>query len=157
VIPKAQPLLSLGDLAPDFRLLDHQGHSVGPSTDMGQGGLALLFFSSSWLPGDLALLKAYAQAYPRLQSAGLGVLAISGVNWETLHHLAKRVNSPFPLVFDPCCRFSKYYQTMAIPKFVTGRAVYGLNPQGRIVLARKQATPDEVLTALSHSTGESTF
>ena len=112
---------------------------------MGERGLILLFFSSSWLPGDLALLKAYALAYSQLQAAGVNLLALSGINWETLHHLANQINSPFPLVFDPCCRFSKYYQSMLIPKFVTGRAIYGLNLEGRIILARKQASPEETL------------
>lgn len=147
--PPSPSLLALGDMAPNFRLLDHQGHSVGPSDAMGQRGLVLLFFSSSWLPGDIAMLNAYVTAYPRLQKAGIGVLAISGINWETLHHLAKRLQSPFPLIFDPCCRFSKYYQSMAIQKFVTGRAVYGINPEGRIVMAHKKATPDEVLAAFA--------
>ena len=128
-------LLPLGDKAPSFRLLDHRGHSVGPVEAMGERGLILLFFSSSWLPGDLALLKAYALAYSQLQAAGVNLLALSGINWETLHHL----------VFDPCCRFSKYYQSMLIPKFVTGRAIYGLNLEGRIILARKQASPEETL------------
>ncbi len=143
----SSPLLALGEQAPSFRLLNHNGHSVGPTEAMGECGLILLFFSSSWLPGDLALLKDYAQAYPQLQAAGVNLLALSSINWETLHHLANQMNSPFPLVFDPCCRFSKYYQTMLIPKFVTGRAIYGVNPEGRIILARKQASPEETLAA----------
>lgn len=143
-------LLPLGHPATDFRLLDQQGRSLGLKDGLRENGLVLLFFSSFWLPGDLKLLKQYATAYPEFQQAGIGVMAISGINWETLHHLAKRLQSPFPLLFDPCCRQSKYYQTMLIPKFVTGRAVYGINPAGQIILAGKKPAPSEILNHFTH-------
>ena len=137
----------LNQLAPDFSLLDQQARTLTLDQVMGERGLVLLFFSSSWLPADLALLKAFNQAYPTLQAAGLGVMGISGINWETIHHLSDRLDCQFPLGFDSCCRVSKRYDTMLIPKFVTGKAIYGINPQGRIIFDRKQAQPDEVLAA----------
>jgi peroxiredoxin len=139
--------LPVGHPTPDFRLLDQQGRSLGPADGMGERGLILLLYSSFWLPGDLNLLKSYGQAHAQLQQAGLGVMAISGINWETQHQLAARIQSPFPLLFDPCCRISKAYGAMMIPKFVTGRAVYVLDPQGRVVLARKKASPQDILSA----------
>ncbi len=142
-------LLPLNAIAPEFRLLDHQGCSVGMSRQAGHAGSVLLFFSSDWLKGDLQLLQAYSDAYPSLQKAGVEVLALSGINWEKLYYLAKRLNIPFPLVFDPCCRYSSRYQAMWVPKFINGRAIYGVNAQGKIVFARKQADPDEVLAAFS--------
>jgi peroxiredoxin Q/BCP len=142
-------LLPAGQPAPDFRLLDQQGRSLGLSDGMGERGLVLLFYSSFWLPRDLNLLKSYGQAHAALEQAGLGLMAISGINWETQHHLAERIQSPFPMLFDPCCRISKYYGAMMIPKFVTGRAVYGLNPQGQVVFASKNASPQETLRAFS--------
>ena len=141
-------LLPSGHYAPDFHLLDQHGQSHNLEKDAGSQGTVLLFFSSFWLPGDLALLNVYAQAYTQLQEAGLSVMAISGINWETLYHLAKRIQCPYPILFDPCCKISKYYKTMLIPKFVTGRAVYGINPQKRIAFAQKQASPQQILQSL---------
>ena len=142
-------LLPLGAVAPEFRLLDHQGRSIGMSRQAGETGSVLLFFSSDWLKDDLQLLRQYSQAYPAFQQVGLEILALSGINWERLYHLAKRLEVPFPLVFDPCCRYSSRYQAMWVPKFINGRAVYGVNAQGKIVFARKQANPAEVLAAFS--------
>jgi len=140
-------LLPLGHAAPDFRLLDQAGRSLSLRDDMGEKGLILLFYSTFWLPGDVSLLKTFGQAHPELQKAGLGVYAISGLNWETQYDLAKKIQSPFPLLFDPCCRLSRDYRSMMIHKFVTGRAVYGVNPQGQVVFAHKKAAADDVSAA----------
>jgi len=143
-------LLPLGHFAPDFHLLDQHGQSLSLENGLGTQGVILLFFSSFWLPGDLSLLNVYSQAYSEFQSAGLGIMAISGLNWETLHHLANRNQSPYPILFDPCCRVSKFYKAMLIPKFVTGRAIYGINPKKQVVFARKQASPQQVLQSLEN-------
>lgn len=141
-------LLKPGREAPVFRLLDHAGNSVGLSDAMLYNGVVLLFFSSNWLGADLRLLKACMAAYPAFQEAGLGVLGMTGVNWEKIHHLAHRLETPFPLLFDPCCRFSSRYGAMWIPRLVTGRAVYIVNSAGRIALARKAARPEVIATLL---------
>lgn len=143
------PLLSPGTIAPEFRLLDHSGQSVGMNMEPGKIGTVLLFFASDWLKGDLALLEGYSKSYLALQEAGLEVLALSGINWEKLHYLAKRLQVPFPLVFDPCCRYANRYQAMWVPKFINARAVYGVNAQGKIIFARRQANPTEVIAAFS--------
>lgn len=147
--PLFHSLIPVGAVAPDFRLLDQHGHSLGLADATGPNGLILLFFSSFWLPGDISLLESYIQAYPKLQEQGLGVMAISGINWEPIHQLAKRLNSPFPMAFDPCCRVAKRYGNIAIPKFLNGRAIFGVAPQGQVILARKQASPQEVLAGFS--------
>ncbi|WP_303673322.1 peroxiredoxin family protein [Vampirovibrio chlorellavorus] len=134
---------------PDFALLDQQGHLVSLCDFTDQRGVVLLFFASDWLPGDVALLQGFRHAYGALTEAGLQVLALSSINWEMLFHLAKRLDLPFPLLFDQCCRQATFYQAAWIPKFVTGRAVYVLDNQQRVVFARSQASPEQVLAAFS--------
>lgn len=142
-------LLPIGGMVPDFRLLDHQAYSVGLSDFSQQRGVVLLFFASDWLKADLESLQAYIDAYSQLSEAGLQVLALCSMNWENLFHLGKRLSVPFPILFDQCCRQSTFYKAAWIPKFVTGRAVYGLDSRGKIVFAQRQATPTEVLKAFS--------
>ena len=142
-------LLPIQAQAPEFSLLDQAGHSRRLLDLQGKQGTVLVFISSDWLQGDIRLLEAYRDAYDAFRQAGLGLAAISGINWEKLHYLAQRLNLPFPLLFDPCCRISKQYQAMLIPKFVNGRAIYGINPEGRIVFAQKQTTPMKALAAFS--------
>lgn len=142
-------LLPIGGMVPDFRLLDHQAYNVGLSDFARKKGTILLFFASDWLKGDLELLKTYIDAYPKLHESGLQVLALSSINWENLFYLGKRLNVPFPILFDQCCRQSTFYKAAWVPKFVTGRAVYGLDGRGKIVFAQRQAAPEDVLKAFS--------
>jgi peroxiredoxin len=130
-------LLKPGEQAPAFRLLDHRGFSLGLEDFSEQNGLVLIFFSSDWLKADIELLQRYHQAYTDFQAKGLALLAISGINWETLHLLAQRLQVPFPLIFDPCCRYSARYGSMWVPKYVTGRSTYALSPQGHVLFSRR--------------------
>lgn len=144
------PLLPQEQPAPAFHLLDQQGQIVtlDQAKASASKGLILLFFASHFLPGDLNLLRAYAQAYPQLQTAEFEVLAISGLNWEKLYHLSQRLNLPYKVLFDPCCKISIKYKAMMIPKFVTGRAVYWIDPSGTIREASSSIRPQQILSQL---------
>jgi peroxiredoxin len=142
-------LLPLGARVPDFRLLDHRGYSVGLDDFSHRRGTVLLFFASDWLKADLALLSAYRDAYPQFLEADLQILALSSMNWENLFHLGRHLNAPFPILFDQCCRQSTFYKSAWVPKFVTGRAIYGLDARKKIVFAQKQAAPQLILNAFS--------
>lgn len=142
-------LLPVGAVVPDFRLLDQQGYNVGLSDFSEKRGVVLLFFASDWLRGDLELLRRYSEAYPQFRDANLQVLALSSINWENLFYLGQRLDTPFPILFDQCCRQSTFYKSAWVPKFVSGRAVYGLDAHRKITFARREAMPDDVLKAFS--------
>lgn len=145
-------LLLPGQTAPSFQLLNQQSYSMPLAQLLGANGAVLVFFSTENWPGDLKLLNAYAQHYPTFQQAGISVAAISALNWETLYHLHARLQLPYPLLFDPCARVSKTYGSMLIPKFVTGRAVYGLDAAGHIVYRHAGFTdPSLVLAAYQNA------
>lgn len=136
-------------MVPDFRLLDHAAHNVGLSDFQHKRGVVLLFFASDWLKADLALLESYRNEAQRLEAAGLQVLALCSMNWENLFYLGQKLNCPFPILFDQCCRQATFYRAAWIPRFVSGRAVYVLDSRRKIVFARRKATPEEVLEALN--------
>lgn len=142
------PLLPLHHQAPDFHLLDQYGRIVHRDDLKTEPYTVILFFASHFLPNDRALLQSYTKAYTQLRANHIEVIAISALNWETLHHLSKTLSLPFKVLFDPCCRISKQYQCMLIPKFVTGRAVYILNQQQQIINAQKHLTPEQVMAAI---------
>lgn len=142
------PLLQPAQSAPSFHLLDQDGLIVTLENAQGPQGTVLLFFSSHFLPKDLQLLKAFAQAYTQFQEKGIEVLAISGLNWETLHHLARKLELPYRVLFDPCCRVSGRYNTMMMPKFVTGRAIYSIDTKSVIQYASKNSNPQVLLEHL---------
>lgn len=142
------PLLPVHTQAPDFHLLDQSGRIVHRDDLNIEPHTVILFFASHLLPNDRALLKTYANTYAQLKANHIEVIAISALNWETLHHLAKKLSLPFRVLFDPCCRISKQYQCMLIPKFVTGRAVYVLNQKQSIIEAQKHLTPEQVITKI---------
>lgn len=142
-------LLSVGQTVPDFALLDQQGRLVSLSDFSDRRGVVLLFFASDWLQGDVALLQDFRDAHHAFAQAGLQVFALSSINWENLFHLAKRLELPFPLLFDQCCRQATFYKAAWISKFVSGRAVYALDSQRRILFAQAKASPEQALAAFS--------
>ncbi len=148
----AAELLKPGTPAPTFGLLDQRSHRRTLEEDLLADstikGVVLLFFAWDRFPGDIRMLQDYADAYSKLQQAGINVAGISAINWETLHHLAQRLHLPYPLLFDPCARVSKKYQTMLIPKFVTGRAVYAIDTQCIIRHAQKEISPEDALAVV---------
>ncbi len=144
------PLLPIGATAPDFQLLDQNGRSISLKTIREKHlGVVLLYLTSTFLAKDLEMLRLYQDSFPRFEAANIAILALSGVNWEKLHQLAKKEALPFPLLFDPCCRRAKEYKTMFITKFVNARSVFAIDKQGKILLAHKAALPDHVLSLFS--------
>lgn len=151
-------LLPPGHHAPDFRLLDHHGRSISLQTcHQNAQGVIILFIPSDFLPGDLQLLKRYQAAHEQFQNAGITLLTLSGINWERLYNLGKRLDLPFSLVFDPCCRYAKAYQTMWVPKFINGRSAFAIHSNGTILAAshhKAQMQPEQMLQhfqSLPHS------
>lgn len=147
--PLKSVLLKPGLRAPTFRLLDHHGFTVSlEQQQKNYHGVALLFFPSNFMQADMRLLSDYAKEYAQLQQARVEVMAISGLNWETLHYLAKKLALPYPVLFDPCCRISTFYRAMLIPRFLTGRAVYGVDirpTHPTIAFSAKYAEPSTFL------------
>lgn len=144
-MPLFAPLLKPGAAAPDFRLLDQHGRSRDLGNLAGERGLVLLFLASDWLKADQALLRRYVEAYAELQARGFGVAALSSTNWENLHHLARVLSLPFPILFDPCARMSKRFRCMLIPRFVTGRGVIVLDSAGTVVKAGRDLNPNQLV------------
>lgn len=140
-------LLEPGEVAPEFHLLDQDGRSVSLSNALrNRRGAIVLFFASDFLPGDHRLLQAYKSAFSQFQERELTILALSGINWEKIHLLARKFKPPFPLLFDPCCRIAKYYRALWIPKFVNGRAVFIVSAEGEIRFSAHQARPEAILS-----------
>jgi peroxiredoxin len=141
------PLLPVGQHAADFQLLDHHGHSIRMATRRAESnGLILLFMPSDFLKADLAMLQAFSKAYERLNAENLALFVVSGINWEKLHTLGKRLDLPFSLVFDPCCRYAKQYNAMWVSKFINGRAGFAISPEGRILWATHHPMPEAFLS-----------
>lgn len=148
---KPPPLLATGQAAPEFRLLDQRSHTLSLDDTLAESrALILLFFMSDFLPGDKQLLRDYAAGYPHLREANLNIAGISGINWETIYHLGRKLNVPFPLLFDPCCRISTKYQAMWLPKFINNRAIVVVSTQKDIILASSQfISPDTLITQIN--------
>ena len=84
-----------------------------------------------------------------LQAAGIEVLAINPFNWETHKKFAEAHHLPFPVLFDPRGKYARLYKTAIIRGYLHKRAVYAVDKQGTIRLAKPGNPPvDEVLAAL---------
>jgi peroxiredoxin len=141
LLNQMQSLPAMGTPVSSFSLLDQNGRQVSLNSLLSgaREGCILVFFASTFLKGDIALLKAcqiYVDHYPQQRLA-----ALSGVNWESQYLLAQRLHLSFPLLFDACCRQSSKLGVVWAPKFVNGRAILQVDSKSRIVYANRTVLP----------------
>jgi peroxiredoxin Q/BCP len=94
-------MLRIGDPAPDFELLDDQGHSQRLSELLKDGPLILYFY-----PKDFTLICTqqacmFKAEQPELIGAGVRVIGISPQVHDRHQSFRAHYRLPFPLLADP--------------------------------------------------------
>ncbi|MEM0951665.1 MAG: redoxin domain-containing protein [Cyanobacteria bacterium P01_H01_bin.74] len=124
--------ISPGLPGPDFSLLSTTGKTMTLASCLKENGAILAFFASHCFSADQKKLLQLKADYSRQLAGGVAIVGISALNWETLYELRQTLDLPYPLLFDSCCRVSKQYRAILIPKFVTGRKLIALNASGLV-------------------------
>lgn len=94
------PLISVGDLAPDFALPASDGSIVRLSDHVGQGLVLLGFFRGHWCPYCRRYLGKLQLHADRLREQNVRVLAISPEPPTTSATLARELSLGFPILAD---------------------------------------------------------
>jgi len=96
----AQSALTVGDKAPSFALLDHNGKTVSSADLLGRGQLVMCFFRGRWDPFCCGQLEAMNQIAPAIEEAGASLLAISPQTAKQSFFMADQHRLRFPLLSD---------------------------------------------------------
>jgi peroxiredoxin Q/BCP len=116
--------ISEGTLAPDFTLLDKEGHEVSLSSLRGQK-VIVYFYPAASTPGCTTQACDFRDSMSSLQAAGFVVLGISKDKGAALQKFADEENLTFPLLSDSDLAVHHAYGTYG-EKSMYGKTVMGV-------------------------------
>ena len=93
-------MISVGDVAPDFKLKDKEGNFVSLSDYRGKK-VVLYFYPKDNTPGCTRQACAFAGAYEGFKQKDIVVIGISRDSVESHAKFAEKYNLPFILLSDP--------------------------------------------------------
>ncbi len=95
------PMLSIGDVAPDFELADDQGRPRRLSRELALGPVALYFYPADFTPVCTRQACMFRDRGDELARAGVRVLGVSPQGSERHAAFRGRHRLPFSLLADP--------------------------------------------------------
>ncbi len=124
----AHQSLNLGDIIPDFALLNHNGELIEIEKLLKQGAVVISFYRGTWCPFCSLELKALEEALPAVKILGGTVVTISPqtfiefpqtayqqeLNLEMLVDKGNKVARQFGLVFKIPENARSYYRNIGI-------------------------------------------
>jgi len=118
-------MLSVGDIAPNFTLLDQEGASVSLSDFKGQKVL-VWFYPKASTPGCTAQGCSLRDNYSDLQAKDIVILGISKDSVRRQKNFAVKKEFPFQLLSDEKGEVVEAYGVWGLKKFM-GREYMGIN------------------------------
>jgi peroxiredoxin len=92
--------LKVGEQAPPFTLLDHNGKPVGSATLLAKGPLVIAFLRGRWCPFCCGEAEALNRMLPAFESAGASLIAISPQSVNQAYFMHDQHKLRFPLLVD---------------------------------------------------------
>lgn len=102
--------LKVGDLAPDFSLLDATGKRVTLSRELAKGPIIIDFYRGGWCPYCNLELRAYQRALPKIQELGAQLIAISPQTPDASLSTQEKNNLEFAVLSDKDGKVANQYQ-----------------------------------------------
>jgi peroxiredoxin len=138
-------LISAGERAPDFSLLNHEGKPVSLSDFRGQRVL-LVFYPSDFSPVCSDQLSIYQEVKPSLDDAGLQVLGVS-IDHSWAHRAFRRhLNVDFTLLadFHPKGEVARQYGAYLDDYGTSNRSLVLIDEEGIVQWVHESPTPLEI-------------
>lgn len=138
--------LQIGELAPDFNLLDQQGKSHSLNNYRGQW-IVLYFYPKDDTPGCTKEACEFRDDYKTLRARNTQVLGVSVDHTDSHAKFAEKYSLPFPLLADTDGHTAKQYQALmnlGIVKLAK-RHTFIIDPEGIIQMIYRK------VDASSHS------
>ena len=141
-------MLNIGDIAPEFRLMDADGGEVSLSDFRGRR-VALFFYPKDNTPGCTRHSCAFASAFDELKSLGVEVIGISRDSVASHRRFADKNSLPFTLLSDPDLKAITAYGVWGEKK-MCGKVSFGvvrtgflISPEGVVEAVMPKVKPEE--------------
>ncbi len=138
-------MLNEGQQAPDFSLLDQDGHKHSLGEYKGKWVL-LYFYPKDDTPGCTAEACALRDNYADLTKLSV-VIGVSADSVESHKKFVDKYHLPFTLLADPEKKVIKEYGANGIP--FNKRISYLIDPQGKIVKVYPKVDPQQHAAEIS--------
>lgn len=119
----------VGDLAPDFERLDHEGRAFRLS-DLRGRCVVVFFYPKDYTPGCTAQSCRFRDGYEDFTAAGAEVVGISGDGASTHAGFAGRYRLPFRLLSDADGSLRRLWGVPRTLGLLPGRVTYVVGPDG---------------------------
>ena len=97
----ARASLQVGEMAPDFRLLDTDDRPVSLEEGLRHGPVVVTFYRGGWCPYCNLALRALHQALARLRAESASLYAITPQRADGVRETRERLGLDFPMLADP--------------------------------------------------------
>ncbi len=130
-------MLTVGDKAPDFRLMAADGQEISLSALRGKP-VVLYFFPKALTSGCINEASEFRDAKPQFDKLGAVILGCSADKVETQAKFAAKYKLDFPLLSDPDFKAIEAYGARRMKQFLGKsflgivRSTFLIGPDGRI-------------------------
>ena len=142
------PVCDFGWQAPDFNLVNIDGHLVSSDLAMGKNGLLVMFICNH-CPYVKAILPRLIDDVSELKMLGVNTVAIMSNDptdypedsVENMQIIAREMDFPFPYLLDASQQAAKDYGAVCTPDFFGFNNKGQLQYRGRFDESRKETAP----------------
>ena len=150
--------LQPGAKAPDFQaqaFMAGKPFNYRLSEALKKGPVVLYFFPSAYTKGCNIEARLFSEAADQFKAQKASVIGVTAGKTDQLAAFSKDTeycSGKFPVAADPGAKIAKQYDTqlklanIKVPADLSGRTSYVIAPDGKIVFAYNNLSPDEHVT-----------
>ena len=124
--------LKIGDLAPEFSLIDDHGLPVSLKDYRGKSIVVLYFYPKDFTPGCTTEACSFRDDYKLYQEKGAIVIGVSLDSVESHTKFSEKYSLPFAILSDRSKEVAKTYGVLGTGGFLTKRVTFIIDKNGRI-------------------------
>lgn len=140
----ASNLPQVGQVAPDFRLQDQNGHWHTPADHKGRW-LVMYFYPKDFTGGCTTQVCTFRDDIAKLRKAGADVVGVSLDNVQSHQAFAEKYHVPFPLLSDATHKVASTYGVLTSQGSMqyAKRTTFLIDPQGKIAKVYQDVDPEK--------------
>lgn len=123
-------LVKVGDVAPDFTLLDQFGQKVSLGDFIGKKPVVLYFYPKDFSMGCTREACAFRDSYEAFKELGAEVIGVNTASQERHGEFASAYKLPFRLLADEGGKVRELYGVPASFGLIPGRVTYIIDRSG---------------------------